>query len=453
MATPQFIKVNHAEEITTPFDGDLWNRKALADRLEQFIEPLNIGMTIALDAEWGAGKTWFVKHWMKQLKDNKFKVLYLDAFAQDYVEDPFVSISMEIAKCLEEEKGDTKKLVESIGDIYRAALPSLPMILWAITTTLMGAGALAKPFADVIERLQNDSGDAGKEVGTLLNDKLKEHLSAQVENYDNEKQSLQFFKNELIRLTKDLPKPLVFVIDELDRCKPEFAIRLIERIKHFFDVPNIVFVLSVNKTQLEQSINSSYGFSGDANYLEKFIDITVHLRKKESSAETYSHILKTYGKTIGVNMDFPSYHLACKVFKVNARQLIRILNKFAFLKAGFINGRSDLLFLILIFVELKLIEQFDEPSFFRYFIDAHEADIYMLEEALNIPITENNTLELLLPYYTHFGMLFKYLNETVHSRYKPIVSKYKRGYFPVDESKSNPDLIESWYNYIHIVED
>lgn len=53
MNSPKFIKVNHDAEITNPFDGDLWDRKALADRLEQFIEPLNIGMTIALDAEWG----------------------------------------------------------------------------------------------------------------------------------------------------------------------------------------------------------------------------------------------------------------------------------------------------------------------------------------------------------------------------------------------------------------
>ncbi|MFX8785979.1 P-loop NTPase fold protein, partial [Acinetobacter baumannii] len=92
----------------------------------------------------------------------------------------------------------------------------------------------------------------------LLNEKLQEHLSAQVENYDKEKQSLQYFKEALAKITSKLDKPLVFIVDELDRCKPEFAIRLIERIKHFFDIPKVVFILAINKTQLEESINNFY---------------------------------------------------------------------------------------------------------------------------------------------------------------------------------------------------
>lgn len=451
MSSPKFIKVNHEEEIKTPFDGDLWDRKALADRLEQFIEPLNIGMTIALDAEWGAGKTWFVKHWMKQLKDNEFKVLYLDAFAQDYVEDPFVSISMEIAKCLEEEKGDTKKLVESIGDIYRAALPSLPMILWAITTTLMGAGALAKPFADVMERLQNDSGDAGKEVGTLLNDQLKEHLSAQVENYDNEKQSLQFFKNELIHLTKDLPKPLVFVIDELDRCKPEFAIRLIERIKHFFDVPNIVFVLSVNKKQLEQSINSSYGFSENTNYLEKFVDITVYLKNKELPKDRYEKILEEYGAKLGITHWEDGYLLACVIYKPNARQLIKILNRFSFLKVNQNQGGCLILFLILIFQELRLIHDLNQTNFINYFHDSHYKVLRSNYEDQTRGYRNTDIKYSFYDYlshrYNHLGGFLKHLDIKSPLKTNANIASY----FP--NGKSSDDLIESWDDYIHVVGD
>jgi predicted KAP-like P-loop ATPase len=47
------------------------------------------------------------------------------------------------------------------------------------------------------------------------------------------------FKAQLAEITKKEKKPLVFIVDELDRCKPEFAIRLIERIKHFFDIPKL----------------------------------------------------------------------------------------------------------------------------------------------------------------------------------------------------------------------
>ncbi|USA53203.1 KAP family NTPase [Acinetobacter sp. C32I] len=449
MHSPKFIKVNHDAEITNPFDGDLWDRKALADRLEQFIEPLNIGMTIALDAEWGVGKTWFVKNWIKQLKDHGFKVLYLDAFAQDYVDDPFISISMEIAKCLEDEKGGTEKFVEHIGDIYRAALPSFPMILWTITTTLVGAGALAKPFSDIIERLQEGSGEAGKEIGNLIDDQLKAHLSAQVENYENEKNSLQYFKDELIHLTKDLDKPLVFVIDELDRCKPEFAIRLIERIKHFFDVPNIVFVLSVNKKQLEQSINSSYGFSEDANYLEKFIDITVHLKNKELDEEKYKNILDEYGKKLGIQQWESGYLLACMIYKPNARQLIKILNRYSFLKINQNSGGCMILFIVLIFQELRLISPFNQSNFVRYFHDSHFSVLSNYYEAQRLryaPSQYNYTFyEFLSDRYKHLGGFLKYFSNSAGQKNSDVLISY----FPNEISSA--DLIESWDYYIHVI--
>ena len=53
---------------------------------------------------------------------------------------------------------------------------------------------------------------------------------------------------------------MVFIIDELDRCRPDFAIRLIERIKHFFDISKIVFVLVIDKTQFSKVICHNYGY-------------------------------------------------------------------------------------------------------------------------------------------------------------------------------------------------
>lgn len=180
-----------------------------------------------------------------------------------------LTISMEIANCLENEETNIDTIKETIGKAYRAILPNLPMLLWYLTTSLVGMGALAKPVAETVENL--------KLLMILERScktsqwKLQEHLSAQVENYDKEKQSLQYFKEALAKITSKLDKPLVFIVDELDRCKPEFAIRLIERIKHFW-YPKVVFILAINKTQLEESINNFYGFSNTANYLEKFID-------------------------------------------------------------------------------------------------------------------------------------------------------------------------------------
>lgn len=67
---------------------------------------------------------------------------------------------------------------------------------------------------------------------------------------------------------------LVFFVDEIDRCRPTFAVELLERIKHLFDIPNILFVLSLDKQQLEASIAAVYGQDiKAAEYLRRFIDL------------------------------------------------------------------------------------------------------------------------------------------------------------------------------------
>ncbi len=209
-------------------------------------------------------------------------------------------------------------------------------------------GRLAKPVAETVEKLKT-ADDFGKEAAKLLNEKLQEHLSAQVENYDKEKQSLQYFKEALAKITSKLDKPLVFIVDELDRCKPEFAIRLIERIKHFFDIPKVVFILAINKTQLEESINNFYGFSNTANYLEKFIDFSIMLKSRDLDGNRYSEILKNYNQDFQLLLDHTEIHIymnLCQIYSPNPRQLIRIINKFSLLKENLDNRKKLFLFFI-----------------------------------------------------------------------------------------------------------
>ena len=85
-------------------------------------------------------------------------------------------------------------------------------------------------------------------------------------------------------LSKDAgARPLVFFIDELDRCRPSFAIEMLERIKHLFDVDHLVFVLSVDKTQLEAATCAVYGEKIDsAEYLRRFFDMELRLPQPDS---------------------------------------------------------------------------------------------------------------------------------------------------------------------------
>lgn len=457
----KFIKDN-SDNIETPFENDFWGREALADRLTDHVSRITVGATIAIDAEWGAGKSWFVKNWKAKLEQNKYKVIYLNAFNQDYIDDPFLTISMEIANCLQNDKTNIDEIKKTIGNAYRAILPNLPMLLWYLTTSLVGMGALAKPVAEAVEKLTS-ADDFGKEAATLLNEKLQEHLSAQVENYDKEKESLEYFKQALAEITSKLDKPLLFVVDELDRCKPEFAIRLIERIKHFFDIPKVVFILAVNKNQLEESISNYYGFSSTNNYLEKFIDFTILLKNNDITGENYLQTLSSYNENFSLNLtDFEIglYMKLCKIFNPYPRQLIRIINKFSLLKSDFDNQKKAFLFLFLIYNELNLITTKDENNFIKHFIETNKKFYNKGFEQYKINNQQNQPENVQLCYFLYrriyslndqckiFEMLLTYIKGKIEN--DNTMKQSKNVYYPTDDVSI--DLIDAWHKYVYMIE-
>jgi len=454
------------QTIETPFKDDFWGREALAERLTDYVSRLHVSATIAIDAEWGAGKSWFVQNWKAKLEQDQFKVIYLNAFNQDYVDDPFLTISMEIANAIKQDTNAFESIKATIGQAYRAILPNLPMLLWYLTTSLAGIGAVAKPVADAVATLKS-SEEFGEKAAELLNEKLQEHLSAQVENYENEKQSLDYFKTQLAQITSELDKPLIFIVDELDRCKPEFAIRLIERIKHFFDIPNVVFVLAINKTQLEEAINSFYGFTSASNYLEKFIDFSILLKNQDINGSRYQKILEQYNYDLQLNIENEIndyYTKICMVYKPNPRQLLRILNRFSLLKASSDNRQSLFLFIILIYRELNLIDNYCEDEFLKDFCKRQESFfekgfIHFKSSFASWDVNRNGDQLL------HFLIQIIYKSDS-NSLFEPLFLYFdgvklkkirhqqnKVFYFPSNLQDQDIDLVEAWYKYIYMITD
>ena len=84
-------------------------------------------------------------------------------------------------------------------------------------------------------------------------------------------------------------QPLVIIVDEIDRCRPPFAIELLEKIKHFFETQNVVFLLVINRKELESAVKSVYGSENSGRFLDKFINFSTSLpynynRDKEREA-------------------------------------------------------------------------------------------------------------------------------------------------------------------------
>lgn len=241
-----------------PFLNDKLGRSECADTFCKLVKQYaDTGCVVSLNGEWGTGKTTFVKMLMQKMINEGGHPLYFNAWENDYVSDPLVAILSELKELFpDSSKFDT---VVSCGGKILANI---------VTST-------TKSFLKNKLGIDTDLVNAGiDDIGNLLKTDLEE--------YANQKKSFEEFRNALEDYIADNAEsdyPIVFFIDELDRCNPHFSVQVLERIKHLFDIPNIVFVLSINKQQLEHAINGYYGSADidSRNYLRRFIDIEYSL--------------------------------------------------------------------------------------------------------------------------------------------------------------------------------
>jgi hypothetical protein len=334
----------------------------------------------------------------------------------------------------------------------------MPKLLWSLTMTLMGAGYFNTLVEESLKEIKDGTGEIGENAGELLEEKLREQLSESIENYNTSKNELHYFKEELAKLVSDLSEPLVFIVDELDRCKPEFSIKMIERIKHFFDIPNIVFVLATNKTQLEESINSFYGFKSENCYLEKFIDLNIKFPIKEENG--YNEVIIKYIKLYDLNLNSKDLILMAKLFNLNYRDLIRILQKIALM-----NNLNTIASPIIVFLYLAMDQKSMNPSsknqkeFFDIFIKLLIEHTKYRPSFSHNQYNFENLAEFADQYGENFGdhsglpYLLKYYyleySGEAFDQYKiDLKDKLKRTLM-ANNSHTGAELIKSWSNYIN----
>jgi len=277
------------------FEGDLLERVQLAERLTGYLDRLREGAVLAIDAPWGEGKTWFGRNWAKQLED-EHKVVYIDDFEQDYVEDPFMLITAEISAALDSEQESAKPLREKAAGVMKALLPVGTKVMINL------AGRVALGSVNISEEFRA-AAEAANESGA---EAASHWVEQKLENHAEEKASVQRFRDALTEFSTKQDKPVVIFIDELDRCRPTFAVSLIERLKHFFDVPNLVFILLLNRDQLEKAVKGVYGVDTDAAaYLNKFVSFFFLLPKRTSIQRIGNDHVKQYVDHVFDRYSFP----------------------------------------------------------------------------------------------------------------------------------------------------
>lgn len=305
---PRPLEIGDTEGFTG--EKDIFGRQELGSSLTSLVGLVVDPMVIAIDGQWGTGKTTFLKMWAGQLRQQGFPVIYFDAFENDYVDDAFAALASEIIGLVEAEKKANEPKAREFKAKAVGALKVLgrSAIKVGVKAASMGTLDATELSDDIVEAISDEAEElTDKHIGELLT-KQAEHRSI-----------LQGFRDAL----RDLPgilapapepkegkeaakaKPLIFMIDELDRCKPLFALALLERIKHFFAVPNVHFALGTHMGQLRNSVNAAYGANINANtYLQKFISLTFPLT--DHGSHQYDRTATKYIAHLQKEMDIAS---------------------------------------------------------------------------------------------------------------------------------------------------
>jgi len=248
---------------TDIFKNDKLERKSAIENLSSLVMNTNEAFTMSINADWGAGKTTFIKFWQTYLeKKHSLNSIYFSAWEDDFSKEPLISILGEINKYIDTNFQNEKTIVGKVNKVKDIGVQVIKRGVPAFVNGMTGG------LLDYDKGVEKALGAISEEVAKGL-----------IENYSKDKEITEQFKASLKKLLEHIneDKPFVIFIDELDRCRPLYSIELLERIKHIFGIDGLIFVLSIDKKQLSESIKSQYGNIDTNSYLKRFIDLEYNL--------------------------------------------------------------------------------------------------------------------------------------------------------------------------------
>lgn len=271
---------------------DEFDRKSIAEKVIKLLDAEMDFCPMAIDGGWGTGKTEFCHKLINLIKEQDARrqkaagediaaqpaadgeqtsaqaatllperaVIYLDAFASETVDDPLLCILAAIRDEFPDE--ETRKEI-------RQRVMSVMKMGWKVLLQALAAHLLKQDGEGIWTELT----DAAQDGANDLIDRTVDNL---LDQYAHAQQNIEALQETIAKATTQ--RPILFFIDELDRCRPDFALSILELVKHVFDIPGIKFIFVANLEQLKAAIRKRYGQDVDADvYLEKFINLSIIL--------------------------------------------------------------------------------------------------------------------------------------------------------------------------------
>lgn len=368
---------------------------------------------ISLNGDWGTGKTFFVMQiieiikclsienyeidenileFVKEIENelenidtkNQIYPIYFNAWEYDSNEDPLLTLIYSIIEQNPRLK-DNQKSNESIKEkIYR--------ILSSFKVGLSFSDNTGRNFGIELQCDPNTNKPITKDIISI------------------EKLKLTF--NDLLKeIMIEKTNKLVIFIDELDRCNPTFAIKLLERIKHFFDDDRFIFIFSTNLSELQYTVKKFYGEGIDGYmYLDKFFDLQFSLPNID--IEDYINSLDI------IHLNNSRYFDVClkemtKMYNFSLRNCNRCIRLIS-LTYNFIRNTSDYSFVKLILFPILLVIKMKDITLYNKIISGNAENelkniVIKSEEIIKVFNhyfeTEENNSELTFD----FSELYKYI--------------------------------------------
>ena len=250
---------------------DIWaddklDRKKVADDFTKIIEYIDDPFVVAINSPYGTGKTFFLRRWAEQLRQTDGNVVVeFNAWDTDFQKHPFTPFASSVLSQLETQ---TK---QALPDEFRKKFESVVSIAKNLGNFLL------RPFGFGENAIDDVAGIAQETVDWIQDG------SQTLKIYQEQTKIIDDFKDELAKIAKN--NKIYIFVDELERCRPTYAIELLEIIKHIFNADNVMFILSTDREQLKHTVSNIYGAGMDGKgYLKRFIDLELTLPEPNREA-------------------------------------------------------------------------------------------------------------------------------------------------------------------------
>ncbi|MFK4784815.1 P-loop NTPase fold protein [Fusobacterium sp. MFO224] len=377
--------------------------------------------TISIDAPWGMGKSLIKDVLIEKLEEKEIKALAINAWETDYFNDPMKSLIGEIN---ESNLNISSETIETGKELLKNVRTLITKVLSSVLLKKL-------KFSD--EDIEN------------IKSLLKGIDSSGIEDYIRYKKLVQTFKKSF-EIGATTPKRII-IVDELDRCKPNYAIEMLESIKHIFDIFNLTFIFLINKNQLECTVQNLYGCGSlKEDYFEKFFDIQLKLPEIDIKDfinieyENYKYELSNLEENGSLNFEKFMIALFFQVFKEkychlqikSVRQLRKSLNKFNYLIKTFTEAEKRSFLLITGFITFFIYKEFyseiiKKNNLYGFEITSFFENIFIDKNATGGHVVGNSH-----QYYNH-KCLFNI--RAIHSFYKFENNRYDYNPFSTFGSK------------------